>query len=177
MKRYLSNDIITLRALEPGDIDLLYEWENDPEIWEVSNTLVPYSKYILQLYLQNADKDIYESKQLRLMIDTSEGKTIGAIDLFDFDPYHSRVGIGLLIHAPEDRSKGFGSAALDLLVPYCFTKLNMHLLYANIQPGNTLSISIFEKHGFAVCGCKKGWLRTESGWCDEMMLQRINENM
>ena len=123
MKKLLSNDIISLRAIEPEDIELLYSWENDPEIWEVSHTLVPFSKYILALYIQNADKDIYESKQLRLMIDTVEGKTIGAIDLFDFDPYHSRIGIGLLIYAPDKRSKGYASASLELLIPYCFQKL------------------------------------------------------
>ena len=51
MRKYLSNDNVTLRAIEPEDIDLLYTWENDPEIWEVSHTLVPYSKYILALYI------------------------------------------------------------------------------------------------------------------------------
>jgi diamine N-acetyltransferase len=174
MKKYLSNNRISLRAIEPEDIDLLFAWENDPEIWEVSHTLVPYSKYILTLYIQNADKDIYESKQLRLMIDTHEGKTIGAIDLFDFDPFHSRAGIGLLIHEKEDRSKGYASSALELLIPYCFGKLNLHQLYANIAVDNKISFALFGKHGFSVCGVKKEWLRTESGWKDEIMLQLIN---
>ena len=174
MKKYLSNYKITLRAIEPEDIDLLYAWENDPEIWEVSHTLVPFSKYILALYIQNADKDIYESRQLRLMIDTAEGKTIGAIDLFDFEPYHSRAGIGLLIHAREDRSKGYASAALELLISYCFSKLNLHQLYANVETDNLISLALFEKHGFLSCGTKKEWLRTVSGWKDEIMLQLIN---
>ena len=153
MKSYLSNDTITLRAIEPEDIELLYAWENDPEIWEVSHTLVPYSKYILALYIKNADKDIYESKQLRLMIETSDGRTIGAIDLFDFEPYHERVGIGLLIHNREDRSKGYASAALDLLINYCFSKLNIHQLYANISclisPVQPV-IDVFQPHNFSV---------------------------
>ena len=175
MKKYLSNDIITLRAIEPEDIDLLFSWENDPEIWEVSHTLVPYSKYILSLYIQNSDKDIYESKQLRLMIDTTEGKTVGAIDLFDFDPYHSRVGIGLLIYAPDKRSKGYASAAMELLIPYCFGKLKIHQVYANIETGNKISFALFEKHGFKTCGTKREWLRTDEGWKDEVMVQKINE--
>ena len=174
MGKYLSNDKVTLRAIEPEDIDLLYAWENDPEIWEVSHTLVPYSKYILKLYIQNADKDIYESRQLRLMIDTPEGKTIGAIDLFDFEPHHSRAGIGLLIHAKRDRSKGYASAALELLISYCFGKLNLHQLYANVETGNLISLALFEKHGFVGCGTKKEWLRSDSGWKDEVMLQLIN---
>jgi len=173
MENYLSNDAISLRAIEPDDIELLYSWENDPEIWEVSHTLVPFSKYILALYIKNADKDIYESKQLRLMVDTPDGKTIGAIDLFDFDPYHSRVGIGLLIHNYEDRSKGNASAALELLIDYCFKKLNIHQLYVNIETKNMISLHLFEKHGFRICGTKKEWLRTPSGWKDEVMLQLI----
>ena len=173
MANYLFNDVISLRAIEPGDIDLLYTWENDPEIWEVSHTLVPYSKYILALYIQNADKDIYESKQLRLMIDTPDGKTVGAIDLFDFDPYHLRVGIGLLIHKKEDRSNGYASAALELLIGYCFKKLKMHQLYVNIGCGNQISISLFKKFGFKICGTKKDWNRTETGWDDEFTLQLI----
>jgi diamine N-acetyltransferase len=173
MKKYLANDIITLRAIEPEDIELLYSWENDPEIWEVSHTLVPYSKYILALYIKNSDKDIYETKQLRLMIDTNEGKTVGAIDLFDFEPHHSRVGVGLLIHNKEDRSKGYASEALDLLISFCFKKLNIHQMYANIESRNKISLGLFEKHGFRICGTKKEWLRTDSGWKDEMMLQLL----
>lgn len=175
MKKYLSNDTISLRAIEPDDIELLYLWENDPEIWKVSHTLVPFSKYILALYIKNSDKDIYESKQLRLMIDTTDGKTIGAIDLFDFDPYHSRVGIGLLIHNHEDRSKGYASAALELLIAYCFNKLNIHQLYVNIETGNKISLHLFEKLGFEICGTRKEWLRTDSGWKDEVMLQLIRK--
>ena len=175
MKKFLSNEMVSLRAIEPEDIDLLYSWENDPEIWEVSHTLVPYSKYILALYIKNADRDIYESKQLRLMIDTPEGKTIGAIDLFDFDPYHSRVGVGILIHAQDDRSKGYASATLGLLISYCFQKLSIHQLYANIEISNTISLALFEKHGFTICGTKKEWLRSDNVWKDEVMLQLINE--
>lgn len=173
MGKYLSNETVSLRAIEPEDIELLYTWENDPEIWEVSHTLVPFSKYLLALYIKNADKDIYESKQLRLMIDTSDGKTIGAIDLFDFEPYHSRVGIGLLIHNQEDRSKGYATAALELLISYCFSKLNIHQLYVNIEADNNISLHLFEKHGFSICGTKKEWIRTDSGWKDEVTLQLI----
>jgi diamine N-acetyltransferase len=175
MKSFLSNDTITLRAIEPEDIELLYRWENDPEIWEVSHTLVPYSKYILALYIKNSDKDIYESKQLRLMIDTADGKTVGAIDLFDFEPYHSRVGVGLLIHDQKDRSKGFASITLELLIQYCFSKLKIHQLYANIETQNKRSLCLFEKHGFRICGTKKEWLRTESGWKDEFLLQLVSD--
>lgn len=171
MKNYLSDNLVTLRAIEPEDIDLIYTWENDTKIWEVSHTLVPYSRYLLALYIKNSDKDIYESKQLRLMIDTADGKTVGAIDLFDFDPYNSRVGIGLLIYNHKDRYKGYASSALELVINYCFKKLHLHQVYANIESGNKVSLQLFEKFGFQVCGIKKEWLQSDSGYKDEVMLQ------
>jgi len=174
MNRYFKNESVSLRAMEAEDVELLYEWENEEESWKVSQTIAPFSKYILALYIKNSDKDIYENKQLRLIIDTPDGKSVGAIDLFDFDPFHLRAGIGLLIHNKEDRLKGYASAALELIISYSFRKLGMHQLWANVNSNNESSLKLFEKHGFKICGNKQQWLKTETGWCDEYTLQLIN---
>ena len=42
-----------LRALEPEDLDFLFSSENDESFWEISGTQIPYSKYILQKYIEN----------------------------------------------------------------------------------------------------------------------------
>jgi diamine N-acetyltransferase len=175
MKSYLRNDKVCLRAMEPEDIELLYKWENDEEIWEVSNTVVPYSKFILALYIKNSDKDIYENKQLRLMIDSSEGTTIGTIELFDFDPYHSRAGIGIMIHNKNYRTDGNATSALDLIVDYCFEKLNLHQIYANIGKDNSASIKLFSNAGFEVVGTKKEWIKRGDQWKDELLFQLIRK--
>ena len=41
-----------LRALEPGDIELMYAWENDTEIWGVSGTLAPFSRHTLERFIE-----------------------------------------------------------------------------------------------------------------------------
>ena len=174
MKKYLENEKVSLRAIEAEDVELLYNWENDEDTWKVSHTLVPFSKYILAMYIKNSDKDIYETKQLRLMIDSPVGKTVGAIDLFDYDPYHSRAGLGILIHSKGDRAKGYASAALGLIIDYCFNKLKFHQLFANIDTINEASLKLFKRYGFEICGTKKEWLLTNSGWRDEFLLQLIH---
>ena len=94
----LKGQHIHLRALEPEDLDFLYEIENNESIWEVSNTQTPYSKWVLKQYLENAQQDIFEAKQLRLVIVFSEtNEKIGLIDLFEFDAKNSRAGIGIII--------------------------------------------------------------------------------
>lgn len=173
----LKGKHISLRALEPTDLDFLYQLENDTSIWEISGTLKPYSKKVLQLYLDNAHRDIYEVKQLRLCICDLNNACIGLIDLFDFDPKHKRAGVGIVISNPEDRNKGVGNEALNLLCDYAFKILDLHQLYANILEDNESSIHLFEKMGFEKIGIKKDWIRTSSGFKNEIMFQKINSNV
>ncbi len=169
---------LALRALEPTDIDILYKWENDTEIWHLSNTLTPFSRFVLEQYLMNAHEDIYTSKQLRLMIDLikteSECKTIGSIDLFNFSPHHKRAGIGILI-TKQERGKGYASEALELIIKYSFETLNLHQLYCNISEDNEKSMKLFQKHAFKIIGNKKQWLRIKNKWMDEYILQLIRK--
>lgn len=170
---------INLRALEPEDLDCLYLWENNPEVWQVSNTHAPFSKYILRKYLENSHLDIYQTKQLRLIIELVHAqhvKPLGAVDLFDFDPHHLRAGIGILIADKTDRRKGFGKKALKLLIDYCFSILKLHQLYCNITVDNQISLELFQKMGFSIIGLKKDWIKTPDGWLDEYILQLINHH-
>ncbi|HKJ40960.1 MAG TPA: GNAT family N-acetyltransferase [Sunxiuqinia sp.] len=164
---------IKLRPLEPEDLEFLYQWENNPSIWQVSNTLVPFSKYILKQYLEESHRDIFETKQLRLIIEDQNGRAIGAIDLFDFDPFHQRAGIGILIYKQDDRGKGLATDALTLITKYAIEVLGLHQLYANITVDNQPSVHLFKKVGFEFSGTKKDWIRTSSGWLDEVVYQKI----
>jgi diamine N-acetyltransferase len=164
---------VLLRPVEPEDVDVLYQWENNMEIWELSNTRAPFSKYILTQYIENSAKDIYETKQLRLIIENQDKKPVGAVDLFDFDPYHQRAGVGILIHNEQDRRKGFALDALHALAGFALASLGLRQLYANIGADNTKSIFLFEKAGFKLAGTKKSWLRTSEGWMDELLFQKF----
>jgi diamine N-acetyltransferase len=142
---------IKLRALEPEDLELLYEWENNESYWAISNTFSPFSKYTLKRYLENSHKSIYETGQLRFMIDHIEDKiTIGTIDVFDFDSFHKRAGIGILIANESYRRKGYASMSLTCLIKYCFKTLQLHQLYCNIMVSNSDSINLFKKMGFVL---------------------------
>jgi diamine N-acetyltransferase len=167
---------IKLRALEPEDLELLYEWENNESYWAISNTFSPFSKYTLKRYLENSHKSIYETGQLRFMIDHIEDKiTIGTIDVFDFDSFHKRAGIGILIANKSYRRKGYASMSLTCLIKYCFKTLQLHQLYCNIMGSNADSINLFKKMGFVRIGIKKDWIQTSNGYIDEYMFQLIDK--
>jgi diamine N-acetyltransferase len=168
-------DKIKLRAPEPEDLAILYKWENDPSIWQVSNTLSPFSKYTLRKYIENSHKSIFETGQLRFMIEINENsRTIGTIDLFDFDPFNLRAGVGILIAETDERRKGYAGMAVRCLLNYCFTNLKLHQLYCNITEDNKPSIDLFNKVGFIEIGRKKDWIRENKGFSDEIMFQMLN---
>lgn len=164
---------IRLRPLEPEDLEILYQWENDPAIWQVSNTRVPFSRYILKQYIAESHRDIFATKQLRLIIEDLAGQDIGTIDLFDFDPFHQRAGIGILIYNKDNRGKGLATDTLHLMSTYAVEVLSLHQLYAHITVDNQASIHLFKKLGFQLAGVKKDWIKTREGWLDEEIYQKI----
>lgn len=169
----LQGNIIKLRALETADLDLLFELENDVSVWEISGTIAPYSRDVLKLYLENAHRDIYDVKQLRLVICTQDNEAIGLIDLFDFDPKNRRAGVGILILDEGNRNRGIGTEALEILCKYAFKTLNLRQLYANILEGNERSLYLFKKLGFELVGTKRDWIFNEGIFKNELLFQKI----
>lgn len=174
MKTLIGADIY-LRALEPTDLDFLYQLENDESLWEVSNTSTPFSKFILSQYLENSHRDIFDIKQLRLVICKKDSDLpIGCIDLFDFEPKHHRVGVGIVIFSEVEKQKGFALQSIQLLARYVFQHLNIRTVFANITESNSASIQLFKKAGFTRVGVKKDWLLIEGVYKNELLYQLIN---
>lgn len=170
----LKGNNVYLRALEPGDLDFILEVENTEEFWEVSSTRVPYSRYLIKKYIQNSHRDIYEVKQLRLMICDIEGTRLGMIDVFDLEPRDRRAALGILIVNQENRQKGYGAEVLSLITKYCFTHLGLHQVYANVTTDNLASIKLFEKSNFEKVGIRKDWVLIRGKFKDEILYQLIN---
>tara|TARA_R110000868_G_scaffold4211_16_gene26828 strand:- start:17982 stop:18506 length:525 start_codon:yes stop_codon:yes gene_type:complete len=169
----LKGEHVFLRALESNDLDFLYQIENSTDVWEISGTTTPYSRQVLQMYLDNAHRDIYDVKQLRLCISTLDNKAIGLIDLFDFDPKNRRAGIGIVIASQQSRNLGYGAEALELLCGYSKVTLELHQLYCNILDDNKPSIHLFEKLGFTKVGVKKDWIASNGKFKNEILYQKI----
>lgn len=174
----LSNSHIRLRALEPEDLDLLYRWENTSTYWLYGATLAPYSRFALKKYITETQlSDIYESKQLRLMIESVENKnTIGIVDLYDFDVRNNRAGVGILIDE-EYRNKGYATQALDLIKNYAFNFLGLYQLYAYVSVKNKYSLQLFENVGYSNAGILKNWILVNDIYEDVQILQLLNERV
>lgn len=172
---FLKGDTISLRALEPSDAEILYRWENNEALWQVSYTQVPFSKFVLEEFVTSAHQDIYTNKQLRLMVNLhATNETIGIIDLFEFDPQHMRCGVGIYINE-RFQKKGAALESIQLIKEYCFSALLLKQVYAHVNQSNIASLLLFTKAGFEKSGLKKCWNKTGlNTYEDVWFLQSIN---
>ena len=160
-----------LRALEPDDLDFLYELENDPGIWGVSDTMGPVSRHALREYLEHALADFYVVRQQRLVLAAAVGSpALGVVDLFDYDPLHQRAGVGITILGTA-RRRGYARQALELLKTHARQVLRLHQLYATVGADNAASLKLFRAAGFRRVGTRRAWLRTPQGWADAVEWQ------
>ncbi len=180
----MSKPTIRLRAVEPDDIDLLFDVENDTSLWHLGNTNVPYSKEWLRNYILSTTSDIFTDKQLHLVaelvasedelkIGASQKPTIvGIVDLLDFNPRNSRAEVGIVI-LEGYRQHGYATSILEQIISYTRHFLHIHQLYAVIPEDNHASRQLFRHVGFMEIATLADWLITENGWKPAVVVQKM----
>ncbi|MCH5318193.1 MAG: GNAT family N-acetyltransferase [Paramuribaculum sp.] len=164
---------IVLRAPEPYDIETMFRWENDLELWSFGTQIAPYSVENLREYVLNYNPDIFLTKQLRLMIvDKVSAETVGMIDLYDFDPTNRRAAVGIMI-ASGFRKKGYALEAISLLEKVYCERIGLHQLWAVVAKDNVAARALFDKAGFAISGCLRSWIRRKERYDDAYVYQHL----
>jgi diamine N-acetyltransferase len=173
MKKPLEGEKVRLRAISASDLDLIHAWENDSDTWHLGASAQPYSREVIMEFIASAAHDIWATRQLRMMVETLDGRTIGTIDLFDLDPKNQRVGIGILIASGDDRRQGFATDAVNVLCDYCFDVLGLHQVHCHVTVDNPASTALFRSAGFIGCGTVRDWVRMGRTFVDAELMQRF----
>ena len=171
MTDLFSTDRIRLRALEPEDLDFLYLWENDAELRESGNTLVPIGRDRLREYIEKSAAGLMELGMMRLVICLSDDeKPIGAIDLYEYDAFHRRVAVGLFV-IPEYRREGIGVESLRKISHYVLDYLRLHHIFAYVLEDNKPSRMLFEAAGFEHTATLREWMWHGGRYSDVLLYQ------
>lgn len=168
----LKGNKVRLRAVEPEDLDLMYLIENDTELWSCGHNTVPFSYYALKQYLSENTNDLFRDRQLRFVIETTEGIGVGFLDLMHFEPLHLRAEVGIVVLA-EQQHCGIATEALQLLKEYAFSFLGLKQLYAYIPDDNIASQALFSRCGYKKTATLQDWLKTPAGWQSVYVFQLL----
>lgn len=134
-----------LRPLQIEDLDLIQQWENIPELWEVSEQRGPFSEEDVESFvLRCLDHSDFEIERWIIM---KGEESIGAVDFFDYDSKTYTCGIGIFIVHSKDRLQGHACRALELALQLLRERA-CRLVRAIVYIDNTSSTRLFEKLHF-----------------------------
>jgi len=150
---------ITLRALEPEDLELIFKIENDADLWRWGSTNQPISHYAVRQYLENQQNDIFLDGQLRHVI-LVDGVPAGIADLTDFQPRHRRAEGGIVV-LPQYQRRGVATEALRQLHQYSGERLGVRSLCAYVANENVPAMTLFWHLGYQPSGILPRWLEGE----------------
>ena len=127
------------REITEKDIDIIYEWVNDPTTREqsYSDGKIKYSEH------KEWFKDKLHSEECHFLIFFNNNKKIGLVR-FDLKDDHWVVSINV---APSERGQGYSVKMLKKASKYLREK-DQRAVYAYIKQQNIPSLKAFERAGY-----------------------------
>ncbi len=169
----LKGNNVRLRALEPEDLEIFADVENDPALWACSSTNVPYSRFAVRCFISSTANDIYADKQVRLVAcGNSDGVPMAFADITNFEPRHRRAEVGIVVF-PGYRNRGIGAEVLGLLGEYARKVVALHTLYAVVAESNEASRRLFAKAGYEKAALLPQWLFVDGKYEDALIFEKI----
>jgi RimJ/RimL family protein N-acetyltransferase len=154
MDKLFEGKLVKLVAVDlEKDMELMELWDRDSE-YKRQLDIVPAT-----MYSAGMSKEWYENslaQGARFMIRTvEEDKAIGFVDLDGFNWSARDAWVGIGIGDADYRGKGFGTEAMQLLLRYAFSALNLNRVNLGVFDFNERAIKSYEKCGFKYEGTER----------------------
>ena len=166
----IPGERIYLSPIDPGDAETYTKWVNDFEVtrW-LGSTGSVYSLPAERAYLENATKETNNHQFAIVLRDGN--RLIGSIGLMDLNQRCQKATLGIFIGEAEDRSKGYGTEAIRLLVDYGFQWLNLRNIDLHVNSGNARAIACYKKAGFREYGRRHDAIIADGRWYDDVLME------
>jgi RimJ/RimL family protein N-acetyltransferase len=163
-----QNNRVRLRALTSSDIEANVLWMNDVEVTRNLGRVGRFSYEQEAAYVERAQHNTADHYGFAIeAIEGPQPKYIGNIDLFSFDQRNRQAELGIMIGDHDYWGKGYGPAAIQLLLEFGFGELNLHRIYLRVYDFNKRGIRAYEKVGFKVEGIARQAAYSEGAYHDD----------
>ncbi len=167
----IKGKIVTLRALEDKDIELLRGWRNHPDLMKFHFSDLPVSEAGQRRWYQNYSGD---SGTIVFIIETEDQNPAGYTILKHLDHKNRQAEIGLYLD-PTQQGKGYGKDAFLTIMKYGFHELNLHRIYLEVFSFNEKACQMYEKMGFKTEGRKREAFFSQNQYHD-IIIMSVLEN-
>ena len=168
---------VTLRGLQPGDVDELLLYWNNKQFMNYSGRITTLSQEEGKEWIRKTWEERKQGKVYTFGIITkrNEAKYIGNIRLKILNNISRRADISIGIFNPKYRNKGLGSEALKLVINFGFDTLNLLSMELRVFTNNTRAIATYEKLGFRKIGVRRKADFIEGKFLDDLMMDLLVE--
>lgn len=106
--------------------------------------------------------------RLMFSITTHEGQSVGAVNLNSIDEKNGTFSVGMQIDR-DHRGKGYGTAAMMIILRYAFFERRLNKYYGSVLEGNVASATMLKKLGCSEEGRRRQMVYTEGRYYDEVL--------
>ncbi len=147
---------VSLRAIEPDDLDRYLVWVNDPEVTRWLALRYPIGREAEREILARLTRANGYGDAAFAVEDRATGEHLGTISLFDAKPESRVAEIGIFLGAKDRWGEGFGYDALVTLLRFGFWEMNLRRVELSVLDGNTRAKVLYERVGFEAAGRRPG---------------------
>jgi UDP-4-amino-4,6-dideoxy-N-acetyl-beta-L-altrosamine N-acetyltransferase len=154
-KKRLDWQNTRLTPLEDSDLDLLYIWQNEPGLRDLTMGFrFPVQRETVKEWItyqreQNAKSHVvFAIRQQNVFVGTTR--------LHNIDQYQRTASLGIYIGENKRRNRGIGFVSCSLIIDYAFNGLDLRKIGLEVVSFNENAIRLFEKLGFKKEGVKTG---------------------
>jgi RimJ/RimL family protein N-acetyltransferase len=147
MRSPFEGRLVRLRAREPGDEPLLYQWFNDPEVTEYLSLRYPVSHAQERDFIANHGGASYTAADFGVETLTDR-RLIGGVSLFNTSPEKRSAELGIAIGDKSCWDGGYGTDTMLVICRFGFETMNLHRIQLNVITGNERARHVYEKVGF-----------------------------
>ena len=150
---FLMGEKIYLRPVCKDDLRSLQRWANDPETRKIIGEVMPTGAVETEKWFEDLIDD--ESRVWFMVVLRENNKIIGETGLMRMSHPWRATDLTMIIGEEDERGKGYGSEAINLLLDFAFGSLNFHRVAIGVVGFNENAIKFYERVGFKKEGVQR----------------------
>lgn len=144
----LVGERVTLRQLDAGDADAVWEMVNDDEGNDLTATTDAFTREQIDEWCRSRPG---QPERLDLaIIDNATGEFVGEVVLNDVDADDDSCDFRVSLRGPAWFGRGLGTEATRLIVAHGFDTIGLSQISLEVLARNPRARAVYEKIGFAV---------------------------
>ena len=164
---------IYLSPMNIDDLEIYTKWLND---CNVTNGIHGTHKMInLETEKEYLNKCLSNGDYQFAIVKKENDELIGNCGIDDISFRDQNGVIGLFIGEEENRNKGYGKEAIDLLLEYCFNYLNLNNIMLKVFSFNERAIKCYKKVGFKEIGRRRKCCYLNGKFYDDVYMDILKE--